>query len=420
MIDAWQSESGSRRRIRIVSQVFHPDSQITGVLLARLAVGLTRHGFECRVFAGFPVAERERQAGPVPRREVWQGITIERGGPRANAKAGLILRAWSYAGFLLWLFARLVFSPRSRGRVLVVTNPPFAPWIVALAAALRGTSFSVLVHDVYPEGLMAVGLLRPGWAASAWHAINRRVYARAERVFVLGRDMRDLLANAYGVPSERLVLAPNWNPHPAPAPGSAEATRLWQRLGLRPGSFVVQYSGNMGLWHDLDTIVRAAQRLLDLPDLCFVMIGGGRRRAPAQRLAEELRCANMRWLPFQPVEELDDSLACCHVALISQRAELEGVAVPSKLYGILSAGRAVVAQVPANSEAAQVVREESCGWVVPPHDAEALAACLRRACAERAEVAAAGRRAATAYGMTYDECHAVARVASALNAEADA
>jgi glycosyltransferase involved in cell wall biosynthesis len=181
---------------------------------------------------------------------------------------------------------------------------------------------------------------------------------------------------------------------------SAESTVLYDELGLK-GSFLVQYSGNMGLWHDMQSIIRAAYHLRDSPKIVFLLIGEGRERKAAEDLARELRLTNIRWLPYQPKEALEDSLSCCHVALISQRAGLEGVAVPCKLYGILASGRAVVAQVPAASEVSLVVQEEACGVVVAPGDHEALAREILALSEDPDRVAEMGRRAHAAYKAKY-------------------
>ena len=98
---------------------------------------------------------------------------------------------------------------------------------------------------------------------------------------------------------------------------------------------------------------------------------------------------------------MDDSLACCHAAIVSQRAGLEGVAVPSKLYGILASGRAVLAQVPDTSETARVVRERACGLVIRPGDAAALVAAIRRMRDDPVTTGQMGRLAAEASATQY-------------------
>lgn len=212
--------------------------------------------------------------------------------------------------------------------------------------------------------------------------------------------MRMLVAERYRVTPDRIRYVPHWSSVEFSAVITVEQTRLFRELGLER-KFVVQYSGNMGLWHDLQSVVRAAELLREDDRIIFLLIGEGRERAPAERLARELGLTNVRWLPYQPKAALEDSLSCCHVALISQRAGLEGVAVPCKLYGILASGRAVVAQVPAASEVALVVAEEGCGRVVAPGDAQALADAIAELADDPVAVARMGQRSREAYLAKY-------------------
>ncbi|WP_415910921.1 glycosyltransferase family 4 protein [Oleiharenicola sp. Vm1] len=361
----------------VVTQVFHPDTQATGKLLGDLCVELAARGVRCQVLAGFPAEDRER-TGAVPRSERWRGVDVRRGGLKVPFKRSLVWRLLGYASFTLWQCGRLLFATPRGAQVLVVTNPPFSPAVVALCSCLRRWRFAVLLHDVYPDGLIAVGAVADGaLIARMWRRANRWTWGRAERLFVLGRDMAELLQNRYQIGSGKIVCVPNWNPHDLGAqPVAAEATRLWARLGFPAGTFVVQYSGNMGLWHDIDALVQAAALLKAETDIVFLMIGGGRRLDAARRLAESLGCDNMRWLSFQPETELGDTLACCHLGIVSQREGLVGVAVPSKIYGIMGAGRAILAAVPSQAEAARVVEEDNCGSVVPPSDPAAIASAI--------------------------------------------
>jgi glycosyltransferase involved in cell wall biosynthesis len=362
--------------------------------LARLAEA----GHPVAVVSGFPGVHRG--AAALPARERWHGVWIERVGLRASVKKNLWQRATTYFSYTAAATWRLVRAERGQ-QVLVVTNPPFLPVFAALASKLRGHHLTVMLQDIYPDGLVAVGRTKAGGLVDRlWRAANRWAFAQAREHWVLGRDMADLVHQRYGVPSSRIRFVPHWSPVPFAQVVSAESTGLHRELGLG-GKFVVQYSGNMGLWHDIQTIVRAAELLRARSEIVFLMVGQGRECGPAKALAERLGLTNMRWLPYQPKEALEDSLSCCHAALISQRAGLEGVAVPCKLYGILASGRAVLAQVPATSEVARVVDEEGCGIVVPPGDAVALAAAVQRLADDRTEAQRLGARARAAYLAKY-------------------
>jgi glycosyltransferase involved in cell wall biosynthesis len=151
----------------------------------------------------------------------------------------------------------------------------------------------------------------------------------------------------------------------------------------------------------MKTMVRAAKRLNNRADIAFVMIGGGARLNEAQELARDLKVQNMHWLPFQPKEILGDTLRCCHMALISQRRELEGIAVPCKIYGILASSRGVLALVPADSEAARIVREGRCGIVMESYEDESLADAIVELAADPSRVQKMGQNAFAEYEAKY-------------------
>lgn len=399
-------ESEPKRRITIVSQPYYPEMQSTSQLFTDLLEALDPEVFEIVVICGYPALLSESSREKVPRREVRRGIEIVRCGARFNYKKSLFLRAIYYLAYLLSSSWR-VLRHSGDSLVCVVTNPPFSPvwtWLLSLPGRFR---YQIICHDIYPDGLIAVGGMKSnGLLAKVWRAGNRKAYGNADAVVVLGRDMGKLVREEYRVPEQRIHYIPNWSviePGEVPA---AEETELWKRLGLRE-KFVVQYSGNMGLWHDMDTLVRAAARLNYVPRVQFLFIGDGRRKQRALELAETIGVNNIIWLPFQPKEMLADSLACSHASLISQRDGLNGVAVPCKIYGILSVGRPIVAQVPAGCEIDRVVDEEECGVTVEPGNAEQLAEAVLNLADDRARASRMGENARVAFSKKYRLANAV-------------
>lgn len=400
----------ARRReapdIVLVSQLFHPDPQAAGQLFTSLMRRLAQDGVEVTVLCGHPSREPSRSVWPRHERE--GRLTIRRHGLRVDGKRNLLSRALGYAGYLAGITCRLTLLRRA-GRVIGVTNPPFLViWLWALSRVGR-FRYEHVVLDAYPEGLIALGRLsRRSALARAWTALNRRAYAAADRIMVIGRDMVPLLSGNYGISPQRFVYLPNWATEDPD--DFVPVERAIAAAGIERDLFVVQYSGNMGLLHDMDTLVRAAAALASNPVFRFHFTGDGARRLGAQRLAEEIGATNVVWGGFVPVEDLPGHLAACHASLISLRSGLEGVAVPSKLYGIMASGRAAVAQVPARSEVALAVEEAGCGVVVEPGDVSGLVAALERLERDRAGTAAMGRRGFEAYRRDYT----VARAARAF------
>lgn len=389
-----------------LSQVFPPDpqstSQLFGALIERMASAKTP--FE--VWSALP---------PIPgtcRTEVKAGKTIRRLGFPDRGRQGPWQRFVTYATYSLGVLRRFLGLPPGT-RVVTVTNPPFLPLWIWLLSKLRACEYRLVLLDLYPEGLEQIGWLKTGGlAARFWSFLNRRAYAGARQISVLGRDMQRLIADRYRIPEEKIDWIPHWSAVEPPTPRPVSESQILRRHGLE-SKWVVQYSGNMGLWHDLENIVRAAALLQDDSKIHFLLAGQGIRRGPAERLARGLGLRNVTWIDPVPLAHLDDLLAGCHAALISQKEGLVGIAVPCKLYGILASGRPILAAVPAACETALVVEEEKCGEVIAPHDPAALAESIRRWSRDPQRVTQMGKNARAAYENRYTLAHAVERFRAA-------
>ena len=262
---------------------------------------------------------------------------------------------------------------------------------------MLGSGFS------HPEVAIALGALGPeSLATLTVLAVSRSVMRRADLVVALGEEMRERCIGAGSVP-ERTIVVPNWSDADSVHPVPRERNPL--RVELAGGAeVVVMYSGNIGRGHDVETLLAAARRLRDHSDIVFVFVGDGAKRADVDAARRELR--NVRVAEYQPRERLSQSLSAGDIHLIALAPEMEGLIEPSKLYGIMAAGRPAVFG-PARSEVARTIRRENCGRVVPNGDVDALTATLL----ELAEDAAL--RGAVGWGLPRGKrCSHVTRAAS--------
>ncbi len=232
---------------------------------------------------------------------------------------------------------------RRRPTVFVTqTNPPLLVPLVALVALLHRRPFVIIAQDVYPELLFANGMVRPGGVAGR---VLRRLFAwayrRATRVVALGEVMRQRLIEK-GAPAESVEVISNW------ATGDesvdrAKANDLRAEWGLED-HFVILYSGNIGVAHDVETPIAALKVLLDRsPNVRLVFMGKGTRLAAAKRAAAEAGIAHaVQFRPLVPSSRLPQALGLAHVALVTLLQGFEGLVVPSKLLGYMSRGLATI------------------------------------------------------------------------------
>jgi glycosyltransferase involved in cell wall biosynthesis len=196
-----------------------------------------------------------------------------------------------------------------------------------------------------------------------------------------------------GVACDRVHVIPNWTNDEEICPVGHEQNQLRREWGLN-GRFVVGYSGNLGRAHEFETVLSAAEQLRCRSEIVFVFIGGGYqfdllvRAVEARRLQERFR-----FFPPQRAELLKYSLSVADVHLISLKPELEGLIVPSKLYGIAAVGRAIISVSASDGEIAALLRDHACGLVIEPGNGRALAEALVLLSANPCQVMEMGRRA---------------------------
>ena len=198
-----------------------------------------------------------------------------------------------------------------------------------------------------------------------------------------------------GVAADRLACVPNWADTQLVRPVK-QNNPFRRRLGLLD-RFVVMYSGNIGLTQRLEIVLHAADLLRHREDIVILIVGDGVSRSELVSQAKRRRLPNVRFLPFQPKEQLAESLSAADVHLVPLAEGLPQCLMPSKLYAALASGTPVVAMAPEDCELAQLVQQHGVGIVVPPADHVQLATTLSWLAADahhRASMGAAARRLA--------------------------
>ncbi|MBA3363388.1 MAG: glycosyltransferase family 4 protein, partial [Actinobacteria bacterium] len=180
---------------------------------------------------------------------------------------------------------------------------------------------------------------------------------------------------ALGTDPSKIQVIPNWADGSAIRPLEALSSRLRIERGWEK-RFVVMHSGNVGLSQELGTLLSAADLLRDEPDIVFAIVGEGAAKAGLQTEAVRRHLLNVEFLPYQPKEDLADSLGASDLHVIGLKRGLAGYIVPSKVYGILAAGRPYIAGVESGAEPALIAEKYSCGIHVEPGDPSALAAAI--------------------------------------------
>ena len=390
----------------IITELYYPEDTSTGYFLTGIAEGLASAGMPVRVLCAQP--SYRLKGVEAPEREVRAGVNIRRVRAPAGDKNKLWQRAWLALG-LTWRFSMAISEELREGEVvLVVTNPPTLPWIVAWMAHSRKAKAHLLVHDVYPDVLVPTGLAREGsMVFRVVDALQRWAWPRFDAVVVLGRDMRARVLRKCPQLEGRVHIIPNWGDLSAvpclPRAGNA----LRARLGLAD-AFVVQFSGNLGRTHGVDDFLALAAKLRDEPMVRFLVYGWGAGRARIEEAVASGELPNLTLLPPCERSELAEYLNACDLFFLPFKAGMEGISVPSRLYNVLAAGNPVLAVAGAESELAMVIEEEKIGWVVAPGNTEGMLAAVRSALDGNRSLPAMRGRARAAAETKYSKDRIVA------------
>ena len=385
-------------KILLMNQFFWPDSAATSQLLTDVARDLTSQGHHVDVICGGTYAAADADNAP--------DVNIHRVRSMRFSR-GTLGRITSYLSFYVGAAWRALTMPRP-DVVLTLTTPPLLSLIGALLHRIRATRFYIWEMDVYPDVAVDLGYIQSG---SVLHGLigaladwSRR---QANGIIALGDCMRERLI-ARSVDPEKITVVHNW--------ADSRQIRVLAR-GPAVGPLHLVYSGNLGLAHDVETVTAAMLMLRDDPRFDFTFIGGGARRKELADFVQEhdIRAVTMR--PYVPRSDLSETLGLGDIGLVTQRDDCCGSVVPSKVYGLMAAGRPILFIGPAAATPAHIVERHACGWRVACGNPDALADLLRHLATHPDEVTRAGINAREALELYYDRPLGTGHVIAVLTGE---
>ena len=370
-------------RLIFLNRVYWPSTAATAQLLTDLAEGLAARGWEVHVIAAGESSTRHN------------GVTIHRTGG-SEQHGGLLSRAINYGRYRRQAQRQLGKLVQPGDIVVVMTDPPMLGAAVTALAVRRGARVVHWIQDIYPEIAIAhFGILAalPLWPL---RQSRDRAWRAAHRCVTLGADMAQRVASR-GMAPEQIAVVPNWAPRELHAPAPAEAIAARRTAWGLDGKFVVAYSGNLGRVHEFTAVLDAAGQLKSRRDLVFLFIGAGARFDEVRATAQSRGLDNVRLLPPEARADLAAALSAADAQLVTLKPGFAPLVYPSKLAGVLAAGRPVLFIGPKDSEIARLLEREQCGAAIDPAGGARLATTIVDWQADPARCQVLGRRARAVY-----------------------
>lgn len=355
------------RKIWIVSEYYYPIVTSTGYYMTEIAEYLAAKGLNVHVICT-GAKYNETSDYHLPENEIHKNVVIHRVLTGNIDKNHFWKRALRLLSSSILLFLKVLKSVNRGDELLVVTNPAFLLLFIPIIKSIKGVSYKLLVHDVFPENLMAIGRMKSdSLSYRCLKTIYDRAYSKADICISIGRDMTNVIKKKTNK-NAGLVLIPNWADNKDVYPMDKTETTLYSQL-KKPYPFIFQFAGNLGHAQGLDNILNAIS-LVDNPNLHFLFIGGGAKYEAIRTFSKNRD--NVSLVGFQERSNQNDFLNACDVAIVTLNDGMYGLGVPSKSYNIMAAGKPILMIGEQQSEIALCVKEFDLGWVVEPNDPVAL------------------------------------------------
>lgn len=354
---------------------YYPDKLGNAPLMTGLCEGLVQRGHRVTVVCAFPHHEtgqiEPEYQGKLFAHDQHNGVDILRVWLYAP-DGGKLAKMANYASFTATALAAA--STVSDIDVIFTPSPPLTLGIVDQAMSrFRNVPFVYNLQDLFPEAAIRLGVMTNPLMVKGFELLEKWVYRKAAHLSVISDGFkRHCLAR--GVPDQKISVIPNYTDTDFIRPRAKRGNRYRKALGF-DRRFVVQFSGRMGYSQGLETVVAAWRLLGDLKDLRLMLVGDGQAR---EMLEQELgNQPNVAMLPTQDRADLPELLAAADVGLAPLRHGMAGTSVPCKIFGIMAAGRPVIAAVDAGSDAEELIQKAECGSVIEPENPAALAQAIR-------------------------------------------
>ncbi len=342
----------------IITQYYPPDYAATGQLIEELAKHLGEKNVQVKVFTGQPgYAFEKKQASNL---EIKDNVQIQR--TRITKIWSQRIRGKTLNGLIFTFRSALYLLKNARQNdvILLTTAPPFLLVIGYLANLLFKIDYVCLVYDLYPDAVIELKLISENsFIAKLWNRINAIVWGKSKKIVVLSETMKKRIVAKHPSLAEKVSIVHNWADADWIKPLAKQNNWFAGQHKINE-KFTVLYSGNLGLCHDLDTILGAIKLLKDQP-VQFVFIGAGTKHEICRQTVAELNLNNCIFLPYQDRTNLPYSLTACDLALVTIAPGLEGVVAPSKVYGIMAAGKAIAAICEPHSYLRKLIDNAECG-----------------------------------------------------------
>jgi glycosyltransferase involved in cell wall biosynthesis len=354
----------------IISEVFYPDEISTAKILTDIAVKKSQRN-RVRVICGPSGYEKSYINRNKKFNSEIEILRISLPQLNKNKIYQRILRLLILTLKMTWT---VLLKVKKGDNIFLTTNPAFLVIPIAILKKIKGYSFEILVHDIFPDNLVPAGLIREnGLKYMLLSGVYNSSYRNADRVIVLGEDMREVMSNKLKSKINKIDIIPNWSDDDIQPINNFDVSGY---LGIDvKGKIVFGFAGNLGRLQGILELINlfiAAKN----NDIVLVIIGDGALRSVIQEKIETEKLHNIYYLGPKPRNEQNLFLNACHIGVVTLISGMKGLGVPSKTYNLMAAGKPIFYIGDDNSEIDYYVTNYECGWSFSWEESEMIVFAL--------------------------------------------
>lgn len=365
-----------KKDVLFLCQFFYPEYISSATLPYDTAKALAKSGLEVGVLCGYP--KEYSTVTKVPLKEEYEGIDIHRLKYLQLKRSNIFGRLVNYFSFTFSVLCNFV-KLKNYKSIIVYSNPPVLPLVAALANKFFGTKVVFVSYDVYPEIAVKTNSIGENSLISkVMKFANNLVYENVSQVVALSNDMkRFLLKNRKQINENQITVIPNWfEDKPKIDKTESYNNELFEQA--RPKEkLVVSYFGNMGIAQDLNTLVEAIKVLRDDSEIVFLFAGHGNKVSVLKNTVREETLNNVHIFEFLHGKDFQDALNISDVFIVSLENGVTGLAVPSKTYSYMMAGKPIIAVMDKEADIPQNLLNHEAGYGVNVGDVTSLVSAIR-------------------------------------------
>ena len=336
------------------------------ILISDLAEDLASYGFSTKIICAQPTyikdfgIEESLVSSKSPRAESYHGVAIRRVWSFLFDKDKNIGRILNGTSCFLSMLP-LVFSISKNSLLIFNTNPALLPLLGLIGAKLGGKKYVILIYDLWPDLPANIGMIKSD--STLYRAIdflNKLSLKKANGIIVLSEAMKRRILDKIPGMEDKIYIIHNWADGSRVDPVAKENNRMLKGLGFEQKK-IIMYSGNLGRYQPIEVIIGAANELREINDIMFLFVGDGGKKKKIQEMATSLNLNNVKFIPFQPLDRLAESLSMADISLVGIYPKNEGVIMPSKFYGLLAVGKPIICVSGPNSEVVEILKKARAG-----------------------------------------------------------